>query len=127
MIAAKLATMGLGGNQHSEGVPIGRAASLLNVGPRSVARTMTKGQRAMAVAKIYPQGNQGKKTLSVSKEVASGAHISNARTVIAFAPELADAVLAGAVSLDEAKDTLSVSFARPNAFAPAQSGGRGNC
>jgi hypothetical protein len=38
MVAAKLATFTLGDNQHSEGLPIGRASELLNVGERSVAR-----------------------------------------------------------------------------------------
>jgi hypothetical protein len=38
MIAARLATLRLGANQHSEGLPIGRASTLLNIGERSVAR-----------------------------------------------------------------------------------------
>lgn len=48
----------------------------------------------MAVAKIYPKGSPGKKTSSISEEVASGTHISCARTVTAYAPDLADNVLA---------------------------------
>jgi ParB-like chromosome segregation protein Spo0J len=38
MVAAKLADLPVGANQHSEGLPIGRAAKLLNVGERSVGR-----------------------------------------------------------------------------------------
>lgn len=38
LVAGKLATFHLGSNQHSEGLPIGRASDLLNVGERSVAR-----------------------------------------------------------------------------------------
>jgi hypothetical protein len=38
MVAAKLATLKLGDNQHSEGQPIGRSSELLNVGERTVAR-----------------------------------------------------------------------------------------
>jgi N6-adenosine-specific RNA methylase IME4 len=38
MVAAKLATLKLGDNQHSEGLQIGRGSELLNVGERSVAR-----------------------------------------------------------------------------------------
>jgi hypothetical protein len=38
MVAAKLADMNVGANQYTEGVPIGRAAKLLNVSERSVAR-----------------------------------------------------------------------------------------
>jgi hypothetical protein len=38
MVASKLATLKQGGNQHSEGLPIGRSSELLNVGERTVAR-----------------------------------------------------------------------------------------
>ena len=38
IVAARIATLKLGDNQHSEGLPIGRASTLLNVGERSVAR-----------------------------------------------------------------------------------------
>jgi N6-adenosine-specific RNA methylase IME4 len=38
MVAAKLASLKLGDNQHSEGLPIGRSSELLNVGARTVAR-----------------------------------------------------------------------------------------
>jgi N6-adenosine-specific RNA methylase IME4 len=38
MVAGKLATVKQGGNQHSEGLPIGRSSELLNVGERTVAR-----------------------------------------------------------------------------------------
>jgi hypothetical protein len=38
MVAAKLSTLKLGDNRHSEGLPIGRGSELLNVGARSAAR-----------------------------------------------------------------------------------------
>lgn len=38
MVAARLASMPVGANQHDEGLPIGRASEMLNVGERSVAR-----------------------------------------------------------------------------------------
>jgi hypothetical protein len=38
MVAGRLADLKRGANQHSQGLPIGRAAALLNVGERSVAR-----------------------------------------------------------------------------------------
>jgi hypothetical protein len=41
IIAARLADLRVGANQHSEGVPLGSASSLLNVGKRSVARAKT--------------------------------------------------------------------------------------
>ena len=66
-------------------------------------RHMTKGQRAMAVAKIYPNGQQGKKLRPDLDEVrALGKRVSEARTVLKYAPDQADLVLTGAVSLDDA-------------------------
>jgi hypothetical protein len=38
MVAARIATLRLGGNQHSEGLPIGRASELLNVSKRTTHR-----------------------------------------------------------------------------------------
>ena len=38
IVAARLAALKRGANQHSQGLPIGRAAALLNIGERSVAR-----------------------------------------------------------------------------------------
>lgn len=63
-------------------------------------RHMSKGQRAVAVAKLIP-AQQGKKTSSEMKEV-SATHISRARTVLTHAPELSDSVLTGSLSLDKA-------------------------
>ncbi len=57
---------------------------------------MTKGQRAMAVAMIYPKpekGGRGKKSF-VAKEFSQGG-LSKARTVLQYAPDLADNVLSG--------------------------------
>lgn len=72
-------------------------------------RHMTKGQRAMAVAKIYPDGanvrRKGSGNLETKSLGFSSAGLSQARMVISFAPELADTVLSGATSLDEAYKT----------------------
>jgi hypothetical protein len=43
MVAARLGTLKLGDNQHSEGLPIGRSSELLNVGQRTVARVNRVG------------------------------------------------------------------------------------
>lgn len=70
-------------------------------------RHMTKGQRAMAVAMIYPEpekGGRGNKS-SVSEEF-SGTRVSMARTVLKWAPEMAEQVLAG-FALDKAYETAS--------------------
>jgi len=64
-------------------------------------RHMTKGQRAMAVAMMYPEGQQGKKD-NIAKLLGSGEYLRQARTVLKYAPEYTDAVLAGAKSLSEA-------------------------
>ena len=68
---------------------------------------MTKGQRAMAVAKIYPEPEQGKRKTSLeTKQVGiSKTNLSFARTVLAYAPDLATNVLTGSSSLDEAYKT----------------------
>ncbi len=55
---------------------------------------MTKGQRAMAVAMIYPATSQGKKTSENFSKVASRRYINVARTILQYAPDLAAGVLA---------------------------------
>jgi len=57
----------------------------------------------MAVAKIWSEKNQGKQgATSCATEGVSGSRLSYARAVLQWAPELVDAVLAGAESLDRA-------------------------
>ena len=69
-------------------------------------RHMTKGQRAMAVAMIYPDPVKIKRAgSSKTEELGAGAYLSYARTVLRFAPDLADGVLTGSTSLDEAYKT----------------------
>ncbi len=73
-------------------------------------RLMTKGQRAMTVAKIYPdteKGGRGKKSSANLAETAgfSQRRLQQARTVLQFAPDLADGVLTGSTALDEAYKT----------------------
>jgi ParB-like nuclease domain len=66
-------------------------------------RNLTKSQRAIVVARIYPEpekGGRGKKS-SVTKEF-SDERLSLARTVIRHAPDLASSVLAGTLSLENA-------------------------
>jgi hypothetical protein len=64
---------------------------------------MTKGQRAMAVAKIYPDPEKGGrgKNLVFNTEFSS-AQLSHARTVLHHAPDLADQVLDGTRGLNKA-------------------------
>jgi hypothetical protein len=66
-------------------------------------RHMTKGQKAMAVAVLYPDSQQGKRTSLKINEV-SGGYVRQARTVLRYAPEYKAAVLAGGKKLSDAYD-----------------------
>lgn len=60
-------------------------------------RHLSKSQRAMAVAKAFPdpkKTGRGKKS-SISEEFVSGVYLSNTRTILRLSPELVDQVLAG--------------------------------
>lgn len=61
----------------------------------------------MAVAKAFPNPQQGKKTSLEIKEV-SGGMLSQARTVLRLAPDLVDQVLAGAFTVDVAYKQASL-------------------
>jgi hypothetical protein len=66
-------------------------------------RHLTKSQRAMAVARIYPQPKRGMHSeLRSSTGEFDKALISRARTVLSHAPDLASSVLAGTLSIDNA-------------------------
>jgi len=61
-------------------------------------RHMTVGQRAMAVAMIYPKAHPGKKTSSVSEEAkVSAVYLSQARTILTYTPDLPVSVLSGSL------------------------------
>jgi len=64
-------------------------------------RHMTKGQRAMATAMIYPDTHQGKRTSEKISEVSSR-YVNMARTVLQHTPDNAPLVLTGVMSLDAA-------------------------
>ena len=78
---------------------------------------MTKGQRAMAVAMIYP-GGSGKganpKNLGLSAEL-----IRQGRTVLEYAPDLAANVLSGAEPLDAAYKIASDRKTDPGLTRPS--------
>jgi hypothetical protein len=68
-------------------------------------RHLTKGQRAMAIAKLYPEPSRLKRKDSGSIkniEHVSRQYVDHARTVLAALPQAADAVLAGTKSLNDA-------------------------
>jgi hypothetical protein len=68
---------------------------------RSERRDLSKGERAMGVAFLYPQGTPGKKSSSETEGV-SATRLSYARKVLRADPDLALRVRDGVVSLDKA-------------------------
>lgn len=69
MVAAKLATLKLGDNQHSEGLPIGRSSELLNVGERSVARAREVIDRG--ATELVQAVERGSVSVSAAADIAS--------------------------------------------------------
>jgi len=69
MVAAKLATLKLGGNQHSEGPSIEGSSKLLNVGHASVERAKIV-QRA-GVPELVAAVEQGKVSVSAAADIAT--------------------------------------------------------
>jgi N6-adenosine-specific RNA methylase IME4 len=69
MVAAKLATLRLGDNQHSEGLPSGRGSELLNVGERSVARA--REVREHGAPELVQAVEQGKVSVSAAADIAT--------------------------------------------------------
>jgi hypothetical protein len=69
MVAAKLANLAIGDNQHSEGLPIGRASELLNVGGRSVARA--KEVRDHGAPELQQAVERGGISVSAAADVAT--------------------------------------------------------
>ena len=69
MVAAKLATLKLGDNQHSEGLPIGRGSELLNVGERSVARA--REVRDHGAPELVTAVERGNVSVSAAADVAT--------------------------------------------------------
>jgi N6-adenosine-specific RNA methylase IME4 len=80
MVAAKLATLELGANQHSEGLPIGRTSELLNVGERSVARAREVQERG--APELVRAVQHGVVSVSAAADVATRA-IDEQREIVA--------------------------------------------
>jgi N6-adenosine-specific RNA methylase IME4 len=68
MVAAKLATLKLGDNQHSKGLPIGRSSELLKVGERTVARAREVQERG--APELVHAVDQGKLSVSAAVDIA---------------------------------------------------------
>jgi hypothetical protein len=84
MAAAKAADLKRGANQHSEGLPIGRAAHLLKVGQRSVARAREVLRRGVPELAKAVEG--GKFPVSLAAEI-SRMTVQEQRERVALAPD----------------------------------------
>jgi hypothetical protein len=71
-------------------------------------RNLSKGQQAMALAKIYPEAEKGGRGKNVASRKAaetsgfSARRLAQARSVLAYSPALAAEVLKGTSTLDAA-------------------------
>ena len=83
MVAARLADLKRGANQHSQGLPIGRAADLLNVGERTVARAreVLRG----GVPELVTTVEAGKIAVSAAADI-SGMPMPGQREMVASIP-----------------------------------------
>jgi hypothetical protein len=97
MVAAKVANLSIGANQHSEGTPIGIASSLMNVSARSAARAryVLRSENPALVAAV----EAGEITVSAAAE--------RARHVEAHLPSHeADHVLKARVSMNSGEPSV---------------------
>jgi N6-adenosine-specific RNA methylase IME4 len=69
LVAARIAKLRLGDNQHSEGLPIGRASELLNVGERTTARAREVLDRGTAA--LVGAVERGQVSVSAAADVAT--------------------------------------------------------
>jgi ParB-like chromosome segregation protein Spo0J len=83
LVAARLAALKRGANQHSQGLPIGRAADLLNVGERSVGRARDVLRRG--VPELVTAVEAGEIAVSAAADI-SGMPESEQRKMIASTP-----------------------------------------
>ena len=84
MVAARLADLKRGANQHSQGLPIGRAADLLNVGERTVARAREVLSRG--VPDLLSAVERGEVAVSAAADIC-GMSEAKQREMVAPAPE----------------------------------------
>lgn len=80
----------------------------MNLGSNINRRHMTKGQRAMAVAMIYPNSGRGQtpNNLGFAAE-----YVRQARTVLKHTPSLTSNVLSGKAALNDAYPKYDSRFA----------------
>jgi hypothetical protein len=87
-------------------------------------RHLSKGQRAMLIAMLYPdpgERGRGKKSLlskdfNVTQLEFSGSRLSQARTVLRYAPDLLDSVRIGAMTLNKAYEEARLRKGRAETY-----------
>jgi hypothetical protein len=84
VVAARLADLKRGANQRSQGLPIGRAADLLNVGERTVARAREALSRG--VPDLLSTVERGEVAVSAAANIC-GMSEAEQREMVASAPE----------------------------------------
>ena len=72
-----------------------------------VRRNVSKGQQAMALAMMYPEGLKGKKVVPLENNF-SRTRLSDARSVLRYSVPLAQSVLNGTTPLNDALATVKV-------------------
>ena len=72
---------------------------------RSERRNITSSQKAMALAMVFPEAARLKRKADVQRLNFSKALLSNARAVLAYSPELAQAVRDGTMALGRRDET----------------------
>jgi len=108
MVAAKLATLRIGDNQHSEGLPIGRGSELLSVGERSVARAREVLERG--APELVGAVEQGMVSVSAAADVATLSKDEQAEVVAKGEREILEA--AKAIRAEKAKERHAARVAR---------------
>jgi N6-adenosine-specific RNA methylase IME4 len=108
MVAAKLATLKIGDNQHSEGLPIGRGSELLSVGERSVARA--REVLARGAPELVGAVEQGTVSVSAAADIATLPRDEQAEVVAKGEREILEA--AKAIRAEKAKERYAARVAR---------------
>jgi hypothetical protein len=84
VVAARLADLKPGANQHTPGLPIGRAADLLNVGTRTVARAREVLRRG--VPELVKAVERGEVTVSAATDICAKPEAEQ-REIVTTAPD----------------------------------------
>jgi N6-adenosine-specific RNA methylase IME4 len=119
MVAAKLATLRSGDNQHSEGLPIGRSSQLLNVSERSTARA--RNVREGGAPELVRAVERGELSVSAAADVATLSHAEQ-REILARCDPREVKRVAQAIHASERRQRLAKRLDRIAAQSRADAG-----